>query len=83
MKKLFAPNYREWYGYHFPELFKIVSDNATYAQLAKLIGNRKELTDERLDDIEGVVMDSAKAQAIINAAKISMGMFAIRLLFTR
>lgn len=64
---------REWYGYHFPELIKIVSDNYTYCRLAKLIGNRKELSEESLEALEEVIMDSAKAQAILDASRSSMG----------
>ena len=29
---------REWYGWHFPELGKIVSDNLAYAKVVKLLG---------------------------------------------
>jgi len=31
---------REWYGWHFPELSKIVSDNLIYAKTVRLIGMR-------------------------------------------
>lgn len=40
-------HFSEWYGYHFPELVKIVNDNHMYVQLANLIGRRTTLTDER------------------------------------
>ncbi|KAL7844123.1 hypothetical protein SRHO_G00226620 [Serrasalmus rhombeus] len=70
----FSMRVREWYGYHFPELIKIVSDNSTYCKLAKLIGNRKELSEESLEALEEVTMDSAKAQAILEASRSSMGM---------
>ncbi|KAH1170115.1 hypothetical protein KIL84_001100 [Mauremys mutica] len=70
----FSMRVREWYGYHFPELVKIVSDNYTYCRLAKCIGNRKELSEERLEALEEIVMDSAKAQAILDASRSSMGM---------
>lgn len=70
----FAMRVREWYSYHFPELVKIVSDNYTYAKAAMLIKNRKELSEENLEALEEVVMDSAKAQAIVDAARSSMGM---------
>lgn len=63
----------EWYGYHFPELIKIVNDNSTYCKLAKLIGNRKELSEEMLEAIEEITMDSGKAQAILDASRSSMG----------
>lgn len=65
---------REWYGWHFPELIRIASDNVTYAKLVLAIGNKKELTDDKLHDIAAVVGDDGdKAQDIINAAKVSMG----------
>eukprot|EP00056_Hartaetosiga_gracilis_P020583 m.20419 g.20419 ORF g.20419 m.20419 type:complete len:511 (+) comp8573_c0_seq3:33-1565(+) len=70
----FSMRVKEWYGYHFPELAKIVSDNGMFARLAKLIGRRSTLTDESKDQIEEIVMDSAKAEQIIVAAKRSMGM---------
>uniref|UniRef100_A0A3B4AHQ5 Nucleolar protein 56 n=1 Tax=Periophthalmus magnuspinnatus TaxID=409849 RepID=A0A3B4AHQ5_9GOBI len=62
----------EWYGYHFPELIKIVPDNSTYCRLTQLIGNRKELSEESLEALEEVVMDGAKAQAILEASRQSM-----------
>lgn len=66
---------REWYGWHFPELVKIVSDNLTYAKLVLVIGDKKSLSDDRLHDLAAVVgEDGDKAQAIIDAAKVSMGL---------
>ncbi|XP_018615463.1 nucleolar protein 56 [Scleropages formosus] len=70
----FSMRVREWYGYHFPELIKIVNDNSMYCRLARLIGNRKELSEESLEQLEEVVMDSSKAQAILEASRSSMGM---------
>lgn len=29
---------REWYGWHFPELGKIVTDNLTFVRTVKAIG---------------------------------------------
>uniref|UniRef100_A0A1A7YXV4 Nucleolar protein 56 n=1 Tax=Iconisemion striatum TaxID=60296 RepID=A0A1A7YXV4_9TELE len=70
----FSMRVREWYGYHFPELIKIVPENSMYCRLAQLIGNRKELSEESLESLEEVVMDSTKAQAILDASRSSMGM---------
>jgi len=70
----FSMRIREWYSYHFPELVKIVPDNYMFAKSAKFIKDRKNLTQDQLEDLEKIVMDSAKAQAIIDAAKMSMGM---------
>uniref|UniRef100_A0A0A1WJU2 Nucleolar protein 56 n=1 Tax=Zeugodacus cucurbitae TaxID=28588 RepID=A0A0A1WJU2_ZEUCU len=70
----FSMRIREWYSYHFPELVKIVPDNYLFAKTAKYIKDRKSLTQDKLEKLEEIVMDSAKAQAIIDAAKMSMGM---------
>jgi len=70
----FSMRVREWYGWHFPELIRIVSDNHTYAKLALAIGDKKTLTDDSLHDIAAIVNDDGDiAQAVIDAAKVSMG----------
>merc|ERR1712156_1177474 len=70
----FCMRIREWYSYHFPELIKIVPENALYAKCVKVIKNRKELSEEAIAALEEVVMDSAKAKAVVDASKTSMGM---------
>merc|ERR1712183_754908 len=42
--------------------------------MGKLIKNRKELNQDMLEQIEAILMDSARAQAVIDASKSSMGM---------
>jgi nucleolar protein 58 len=42
---------KEWYGWHFPELAKIVADNQIYAQLVKTIGMRKRIKKRNLSEI--------------------------------
>ncbi|XP_071947903.1 nucleolar protein 56-like [Antedon mediterranea] len=70
----FCMRIREWYGYHFPELIKIVTDNVTYAKVTKFIKSRDDLSEDSLEGLEEITMDSAKAQAIYDASKSSMGM---------
>jgi len=70
----FSMRIREWYSYHFPELAKIVTENYKYAKVAQFIKDRKNLTDDKLEELEEILMDSAAAQAIIDASKMSMGM---------
>ena len=70
----FAMRVREWYSWHFPELVKIVPDNYMYSRLLLLIQKRETITDEMKPKIEAIVMDDAKAQAVIDAARHSMGM---------
>ena len=69
--------FREWYSYHFPELVKIISDNYLYAKVVKLIGNRKEFTEDSMEQLEELVMDSGKAQAILDASRSSMGLYPV------
>ena len=60
---------------------KLVNDNHMYAKVAKLIKNRKELTDDKLAELEEIVMDDAKVKAIVDASKSSMGIYNILLPF--
>lgn len=50
-----------------------------FAKVARFIKNRKELTEDKLEELEEIVMDSSKAQAILDASKSSMGMWNTRL----
>jgi len=64
---------KEWYGWHFPELAKILTDNVVYAQAVFLIGKKttvKDITEEKLMEI---VMDENIAREVKEAAEISMG----------
>ncbi len=71
---LFAMRIREWYGYHFPELVKLVPDNYMYARVAQFIGDKDVLNEERLDDLAALLEDdTTKAQNILDAARGSMG----------
>lgn len=70
----FSMRIREWYSWHFPELIRIVSENNLYAQLALLIGDKKRLSDQDLDDLAALCgNDMGIAQSIVEAARISMG----------
>jgi len=72
---VFAMRVREWYSYHYPELVKIVPDNSMYARMALLIKDRKSLENEEVQaKVEELLMDSVKTQAVVDAARASMGM---------
>ncbi|KAI1497990.1 pre-rRNA processing nucleolar protein-like protein Sik1 [Biscogniauxia marginata] len=71
---LFSQKVREWYGWHFPELYAIASDNLTYSRLALFIGDKSTLSNDKLHELAALVNeDEEKAQEIINKARISMG----------
>ncbi|KAI0917069.1 snoRNP complex protein nop56 [Taiwanofungus camphoratus] len=71
---LFSMRIREWYGYHFPELVRIVPDNYQYAQVAQFLGAKETLTEEKLPDLAAILDDDmTRAQNVLDAAKGSMG----------
>ncbi|XP_042435892.1 probable nucleolar protein 5-2 [Zingiber officinale] len=65
----YAMRVREWYGWHFPELSKIVQDNIQYAKVVKLMGNR---TNAVALDFSEVLSEETEAE-LKEAAVISMG----------
>ncbi|KDP23603.1 hypothetical protein JCGZ_23436 [Jatropha curcas] len=65
----FAMRVREWYGWHFPELAKIVQDNILYAKAVKLMGSRENAV--KLDFSE-ILPEDVEAE-LKEASLISMG----------
>jgi nucleolar protein 58 len=65
----YAMRLREWYGWHFPELGKILADNLTYAKVVNEIGIRTTAVNKSLQEL---VTDDFEKQ-IKEAAEISMG----------
>jgi len=64
---------KEWYGWHFPELCKIIVDNDLYLKLI-IIGDRKALVDPmKRDTLMEILEEEEKVTAVVDAAKISMG----------
>ncbi|XP_025990577.1 nucleolar protein 58 [Solenopsis invicta] len=60
---------REWYGWHFPELSKIVTDNFTYIKTMQIIGQREQI--ERCD-LSDILTEDIEKQ-VRQAAETSMG----------
>ncbi|GJZ27198.1 nucleolar protein 56-like protein, partial [Tanacetum coccineum] len=69
----FSMRVREWYSWHFPELVKIVNDNYLYAKTAQYIGDKAELSEDKLEGLIEILGDEDKAKEVIEAAKASMG----------
>ncbi|CAM8977780.1 unnamed protein product [Rhodiola kirilowii] len=69
----FAMRVREWYGWHFPELVKIVNDNYLYAKVTKYIDNKAELSEDKIPELTEILGDEDKAKEVVEAAKASMG----------
>lgn len=60
---------KEWYGWHFPELAKIVVDSVAFARVVKIIGFR---TNTAKVDLSSVLPETLVEEVKV-AAEISMG----------
>jgi len=65
----YAMRVREWYGWHFPEMGKIVTDNLGYARTVRKMGFRTNASTSDLSDI----MEEEIEEDVKEAAEISMG----------
>merc|ERR1740121_884574 len=66
----FAMRLREWYGWHFPEMGKIVTENLAYAKVVRLMGFKVKAKDA---DFSGVGVPDEIATEVKTAAETSMG----------
>mmetsp|Transcript_31908 Transcript_31908/g.94877 ORF Transcript_31908/g.94877 Transcript_31908/m.94877 type:complete len:479 (-) Transcript_31908:96-1532(-) len=66
----FAMRLREWYGWHFPEMGKIVTENLAYAKVVKLMGMKTKCKETDLTKIG--VPEEIEAE-VKSAAETSMG----------
>jgi nucleolar protein 56 len=72
----FCMRIKEWFGWHFPELNRIVADNSIYVKIVELIQTRVNLIEnkeELLPKIEEIVIEADLAKQICDAAAASMG----------
>jgi len=61
---------REWYGWHFPEMAKIMNDNMFYAKCVLRMGMRTECKNHDFSDILG---DETMEETLKKTAETSMG----------
>jgi len=66
----FAMRLREWYGWHFPEMGKIVTDSLAYARVVKHMGMKTKAKDTNFDKIN---VPEEIAAEVRQAAETSMG----------
>ncbi|CAL6367596.1 unnamed protein product [Bathycoccus prasinos] len=69
----FVMRVREWYGWHFPELVKIIADNYMYCRCALAIKDKATLSDGHVSALAEITGDEDKAKEVVEAAKASMG----------
>lgn len=60
---------REWYGLHFPELGKIVTDNMMFVRLVKKVGYSYNMATAKLDEI----LPEELVEEVRDAAIVTMG----------
>ncbi len=65
----YAMRVKEWYGWHFPEMAKIVNDNLAYARIILAMGMRNNASNADLTEILPEEIETA----VKAAAEISMG----------
>lgn len=65
----YAMRCKEWYGWHFPEMAKIINDNYAYARVVRTMGMRTNASTTDLSDILPEEIETA----VKGAAEISMG----------
>ncbi|KAJ1829689.1 Nucleolar protein 58 [Coemansia sp. RSA 2599] len=65
----YAMRVKEWYGWHFPEMAKIINDNLAYAKVIKKAGFRTNIGETDL----GEILPEELEAEIKEAAEISMG----------
>jgi len=65
----YAMRAREWFGWHFPELSKIIPDNILFAKTVRLMGVRTNAVKTDFSDI----LPEGLPEEIKDAAQISMG----------
>lgn len=61
---------REWYGWHFPELSKIIPDHMTYVKTILTLGMR---TSAATTDLSEIIEDEETQNKVKEYAEISMG----------
>ncbi|KAJ3329542.1 Nucleolar protein 58 [Blyttiomyces sp. JEL0837] len=65
----YAMRVKEWYGWHFPEMTKIIVDNQAYAKVVKAMGFR---TNASSTDLSTILPEELEKE-VKDAAEISMG----------
>ncbi|KAG5509160.1 hypothetical protein JKF63_06169 [Porcisia hertigi] len=65
----YAMRAREWYGWHFPELGKVVNDNVAYCKIVLAMKTRFNARDTDFSDF----LEEEVEQKVKDAAMVSMG----------
>lgn len=66
---IYSMRVKEWYGWHFPEMGKIIVDNLAYARVVKAMGFRTNAATTSFD----LILPEELEAAVKQAAELSMG----------
>jgi len=70
----FAMRVKEWYGWHFPEMTKIVTDNTVYAKVCMVMRLRDTYDEvEKRDELIAAIESEEVADELLKARNMSMG----------
>ncbi|KAK1443315.1 nucleolar protein Nop56/Nop58 [Babesia gibsoni] len=70
----FAMRVREWYGWHFPELIKIVGENKLYCKVVLLISHKEKFDwNNRMQELVALIGNEEIAASVKKAAHQSIG----------
>jgi len=67
---IYAMRTREWYGWHFPEMGKIVAEHVEYAKCILACGMRETYADT---DFSSFIEDEHVIESLKSASQVSMG----------
>ena len=65
----YAMRLKEWYGWHFPEMQKLIPDNITYANVVRVLGMRENIANVDLAE----VLPEELEEEFKELAMVSMG----------
>merc|ERR1712118_609980 len=71
--EMFTMRIKEWYGWHFPELVRIVSNNQQYVKVVLLLGNLAKMNHGTLSALTKITALKAISIEIVEAARTSLG----------
>jgi nucleolar protein 58 len=67
---IYCMRLKEWYGWHFPEMSKIITDNVIYAKIVHLVGLKTNISTSM--ELSDIIPEDLLVQ-LKAAAEISMG----------
>lgn len=69
----FTMRIKEWYSWHFPELYTILNnDNTKFVQTVLIIQNKNEINEEKITELKKVLGEEL-AEQVVQGANSSMG----------